>query len=302
MAIVSKQVDSITGTVSSLLGLFSSFRRPRELYVSESGSLCIRTDRGELIAGDGVVAINDLSGKQIKVVSGFKGKIICKAVEAFFDRFERNKSKVLFGDIQRSVTQYKEFESLNWEKGEKVSIQSQIGHLKVIAFPSKYEDRDTSWSLKVIGFRGTEVSRLVLPYDSPLDYYFGGKYQEVQLRSLVTPQGIVIDYDKAYREALIPPPIKQKKSRPTGLVSFLKNLEFLQLHVNGDHEWIIGAKDPSFFESRVRITSDGINCLFENEFGSQRLGKLTSKAIFRYLKFKGKTGVNLEHVLHIEAV
>ena len=301
MALVTRHPDGFSRSPNSLLGILASFRGEKALEIGDSGALCIATNRGKLAVKNGVVAITDSEGAQLKVITGFKGKIICKAVEALFDNFEKRQSQLLFGDLQRSVTQFKEFEGLSWESGDKVSIESKIGHLRIVAFPSKYDNRDTSWSVKVVGFRGKEVSRLVLPYDSPLDYYFGSKYQDVQLRRLESPQGIVIDYDKAYREALTPPQIVQKKSRPTGLVSFLKDVKFIQLHKNGDDQWIIGSKNPSFFDSPIRITADGNHCLFENEVGSHRVGRLTSRAVFRYLKAKAGEGIYLEQIAHPEA-
>lgn len=161
------------------------------------------------------------------------------------------------------------------------------GHLKVIAFPSKYDDRNTSWTLKVLGRDGKKVNRIVLPYDSPLDLFFSGKFQSAQIATMGGSKGIVIDYDKAYKDALTPPEkVSEKKSRPNGLLAFLRDVTHVELHQTEGDRWIVASKDSSFFSSLVIITTDGRHYLFENEEGSHRLSLLTSKAVFRYLERK----------------
>lgn len=271
----------------SLLGILSSFREPKALRALDNGDLSIRASRGELLVRGDITVLNNIEGEQVKVFSGFKGRVISKAINSLFDLFENRQVNALFADLQRSVSQFKPFSGLSdeWKYIGNVEIETKLGHLKVVAFPSKYDDRDTSWTLKVFGRDGKEVNRLVLPYDSPLDYFFSGKFQASQIARLGGPKGIVIDYDKAYRDALTPPEkVSEKKSRPTGLLTFLRDVTHIELHQNHNDRWIVASKDPSFFGSMVRITADGRHCLFENEEGSHRLSLLTSKAVFRYLE------------------
>jgi hypothetical protein len=68
----------------SLLGILSSFREPKALTALDNGDLSVRASGGELLVRGDITVLNDIKGKQVKVLVRFEGKSDLKSHQRSF--------------------------------------------------------------------------------------------------------------------------------------------------------------------------------------------------------------------------